>query len=189
MYLFSDLTPISRIILSGAYFMYYLREESQICYMDTSLDADVSHTILRSLWSWLMTPVSRIIMSGAYLLYYFDVGIPNFVCWFLLGWRSGVYHFGSLWHSLLASFLVFFFFFFVSGAYLLYYSYLSSNGSYPRPIPLDHSSCYCDISCYFSLSYDVTSGSEITPGNKIDKPLVVYRFMGNLMTSITMLLT
>ena len=40
-----------------------------------------------------------------------------------------------------------------------------------------------------SLSYDVASGSEITPCNKIDKPLVVYRFMGNLTTSITTLRT
>ena len=34
------------------------------------------------------------------------------------------------------------------------------------------------------LPYDVTSGSEITPCNKIDKPLVVYTFSGNVMTSI-----
>ena len=34
------------------------------------------------------------------------------------------------------------------------------------------------------LSYDVASGSEITPCNKIGKPLVVYRFTGNVMTSI-----
>ena len=34
------------------------------------------------------------------------------------------------------------------------------------------------------LSYDVASGSEITPCNKIDKPLVVYRLTGNVMTSI-----
>ena len=40
-----------------------------------------------------------------------------------------------------------------------------------------------------SLSYDVTSGSEITPCNKIDKPLVVYRFSGKVMTSITTLHT
>ena len=39
------------------------------------------------------------------------------------------------------------------------------------------------------LSYDVGSGSEITPCNKIDKPLVVYRFMGNVTTSITTLHT
>ena len=37
------------------------------------------------------------------------------------------------------------------------------------------------------LSYDVASGSEITPCNKIDKPLVVYRFTANVMTSITTL--
>ena len=41
---------------------------------------------------------------------------------------------------------------------------------------------------YF-LSYDVASGSEITPCNKIDKPLVVYRFAGNVMTSIATLRT
>ena len=40
-----------------------------------------------------------------------------------------------------------------------------------------------------SLSYDVASGSEITPCNKIDKPLVVYRFSGNVMKSITALRT
>ena len=32
---------------------------------------------------------------------------------------------------------------------------------------------------------DVASVSEITPCNKIDKPLVVYRFSGNVMTAIT----
>ena len=37
------------------------------------------------------------------------------------------------------------------------------------------------------LSNDVASGSEITPCNKIDLPLVVYRFTGNFMTSITTL--
>ena len=37
------------------------------------------------------------------------------------------------------------------------------------------------------LSYDVASGSEVTPCNKICKPLVVYRFSGNVMTSITTL--
>ena len=49
MYQFCDLDLISSIILSGAYIIYYLREESQIFCMDTSLDADVSHTICRSL--------------------------------------------------------------------------------------------------------------------------------------------
>ena len=42
---------------------------------------------------------------------------------------------------------------------------------------------------YIDLSYDVASGSEITPCNKICKPLVVYRFSGNVMTSITTLRT
>ena len=45
------------------------------------------------------------------------------------------------------------------------------------------------IICYFLLSYDVAFGSEIMPCNKIDKPLVVYRFTGNVMTSITTLRT
>ena len=40
-----------------------------------------------------------------------------------------------------------------------------------------------------TLSYDVASGSKMAPCNKIDKPLVVYRFTGNIMTSITMLHT
>ena len=39
------------------------------------------------------------------------------------------------------------------------------------------------------LSYEVASGREITPCNKICKPLVVYRFSGNVMTSISRLLT
>ena len=33
--------------------------------------------------------------------------------------------------------------------------------------------------CMSNLSYDVVSGSEIMPCNKIDKALVVYRFSGN----------
>ena len=39
------------------------------------------------------------------------------------------------------------------------------------------------------LSYGVVSWSEITPCIKIDKPLVVYRFSGNVMTSIKTLRT
>ena len=38
------------------------------------------------------------------------------------------------------------------------------------------------------LSYDVASGSEMTPCNKICT-LVVYQFSGNVMTSITTLHT
>ena len=37
------------------------------------------------------------------------------------------------------------------------------------------------------LSHEVTSGSDITPCNKIDKPLVVYRLARNVMTAIIML--
>ena len=55
---------------------------------------------------------------------------------------------------------------------------------------------YCDCQClvshpcgYLGLLYDVASESEITPRNKIDKPLVVYRFSGNVMTSIATLRT
>ena len=40
-----------------------------------------------------------------------------------------------------------------------------------------------------SLSYDVGSGSEITPCNKVYKQLVVYRFSRNDMTPITTLRT
>ena len=39
------------------------------------------------------------------------------------------------------------------------------------------------------LSYDVASMAEITPCNKLDKPLVIYRCLGNVMTPITTLLT
>ena len=42
---------------------------------------------------------------------------------------------------------------------------------------------------YTLSSYDVASGSEITPCNKMDKPLVVYRFTGNVITSITTIRT
>ena len=41
-----DLDLVCRIIVSRTYLLYYLRRKSQICCMDTSLDADVSHTIL-----------------------------------------------------------------------------------------------------------------------------------------------
>ena len=45
------------------------------------------------------------------------------------------------------------------------------------------------ISIIVNLSHDVASGSEIMPCNKIDKPLVVYRLTGNVMTSMTTLRT
>ena len=34
------------------------------------------------------------------------------------------------------------------------------------------------------LSHDVATVSDITPCSKIDKPQVVYRLLGNVMTSI-----
>ena len=61
---------------------------------------------------------------------------------------------------------------------------LPSNGELLEMFGKVRNNCY---NCY--LSYDVASGSEKTPGNKIDKPLVVYRFSGNFMTSITTLRT
>ena len=42
---------------------------------------------------------------------------------------------------------------------------------------------------YYVLTYDVASGSEITPCNKICKPLVVYQFTENVVTFITTLRT
>ena len=50
-----------------------------------------------------------------------------------------------------------------------------------------HSYRVCSFNIY--LSYEVASGSEITPCNKVDKPLVVYRFTGNGLTSIATLRT
>ena len=50
-------------------------------------------------------------------------------------------------------------------------------------------SLYPSVYIYIYLSYDVASGSEITPCNKICKPLVFYRFTGNVITSITTLRT
>ena len=49
---------------------------------------------------------------------------------------------------------------------------------------LQHMHVTYGVNFYEFLSYDVASGSEITPCNKIDKPLVVYRSLGNVMTSI-----
>ena len=140
----SDL--VYRIIVSRTYLLYNLRWESQIFCMDTSFDADVSHTILGhcdlDLWPsflnnrvWIISPIL------------FDVGIPNLVCWFLLGWRSGAYHFESLlpWHWLLASFLGF--------SCLEHISYITAK--FPRMcLMLDqilwgHSPRDCDISCWF----------------------------------------
>ena len=51
-----------------------------------------------------------------------------------------------------------------------------------RNVPMPHFSEKLNI---YYLAYDVASGSEITPCNKIDKALVVNRFWGNGMTSKT----
>ena len=51
-----------------------------------------------------------------------------------------------------------------------------------RPLALLMSQIYM-----FIISYDVVSGSEITLCNKNYKPLVAYRFSGNVMTSISTL--
>ena len=47
MYRFCDLDLFSRIIVLGAYPIYYLREESQICCMDTCLDTYVTSILGR----------------------------------------------------------------------------------------------------------------------------------------------
>ena len=60
-----DLDLFSRMTVSGAFLLYYLRYESQIWCMDASLDGDMSRTILGHL-----DLVSRINVSGAYCLYY-----------------------------------------------------------------------------------------------------------------------
>ena len=59
---------------------------------------------------------------------------------------------------------------------------ISPNSEHITPPP--HIPKNDPIIPYPFLSHDVASGSEITPCNKIDKPLVVYRFTGNVMTSI-----
>ena len=50
---------------------------------------------------------------------FFEVGIPNLVCGYILGWRSVAYHFRVTVNLTLTSDLVFRII--VSGAYLLYY--------------------------------------------------------------------
>ena len=84
----------------------------------------------------------------------FDVGIPNLGWWFFLGWQSGAYHFESLWHWLLASFLGF-------------SCYITAN--FPQMcLMLDqflwgHSSHVCDISCFLQgPSGDVLSTRPIS---------------------------
>ena len=44
--------------------------------------------------------------------------------------------------------------------------------------------CHFLTFIYLSLSHDVASESDITLCNKINRPLVVYRLSGNVLTSI-----
>ena len=44
-----DLDLVFRMIVSGAYLLYYLKLASRICCMNASLDGDMSRTILVSL--------------------------------------------------------------------------------------------------------------------------------------------
>ena len=59
----------SRIIVSGAYLLYYSMLESQILCIDASLESDMSWAILVTV-TLTYDIVSRIIVSGAYSLYY-----------------------------------------------------------------------------------------------------------------------
>ena len=132
-----------RIIVSRTYLLYYLRWESQICCIGYIFGCwcVTYHFYVTVILTYDL--VSRITVSGAYPIL-FDVGIPNLVCWFLFGWWSGAYHFGSLWprYWLLASFLDF--------SCLEHISYITAN--FPQMcLMLDqflwgHSSCDCDIS-------------------------------------------
>ena len=102
----------------------------------------------------------------------FDVGIPNLEWWFLLGWRSGAYHFESFWpwHWLLASFLVF-------SCYI--------TAIFPQMcLILDqflwgHWSRVCDISCCYydsfrqSHIYSSKMHEKIHKNEKKNVPLIV----------------
>ena len=95
----------------------------------------------------------------------FDVGIPNLGWWFLLGWRSGAYHFESLWlwHLLLASFLGF-------SCYI--------TAIFPQMcLMLDqflwgHSSRVCDISCFvfFSRWHEISNNVVCATSKGSDQP-------------------
>ena len=116
---------VCRIIVSRTYLLNYLRWESQICSMDTSLDVDVSHTILGhcdlDLWPNF---VSYIIWCRN----------PKFGLLIPLGMAEWCKPFWITFTLTLTSVLISRCF--VSGAHLLFYSQLSSNLSYAWPIPL-----------------------------------------------------
>ena len=64
---------ISRIIVSVAYLLHYLRKESKILCVDASWDDRVSSAILGSLLTLTSDLVSRIIVSVAYLLHFLSL--------------------------------------------------------------------------------------------------------------------
>ena len=75
----------------------------------------------------------------------------------------------------------------------LEFCYTSLHGLNYRNSKNDHlnvrSSATVLVRNTLNYHYDVASGSEIAPCNKIDKPLMVYRFKGNIMRSIITLRT
>ena len=60
----------------------------------------------------------------------------------------------------------------------LYYLWQRKRCNVVKPV---YSSTMLDNHNYHVLSYDVASGIEIRPCNKIDKPLVAYKFLENVM--------
>ena len=62
---------VSRMIVVGAYLLYYLMYESQISCVDFSWDGGVVHTILGHFYLDMTSGlISRFFVAGAYLLYY-----------------------------------------------------------------------------------------------------------------------
>ena len=113
----SDL--VCTITMSRIYLLYYLRWESQICCMDTSYDADVSHTIFRSLWCWPMTKFLEW-SCPEHISYIIWCRNPKFGVLIPLGMADRCIPFWVTFTFTLTSGLISRFF--VSGAYLLYYS-------------------------------------------------------------------
>ena len=60
---------VSRIIVSGAYLLYYLMWEFQIWCVELFWDGGMVHTILGHFY-FDFCLISRFFVSGAYLLYY-----------------------------------------------------------------------------------------------------------------------
>ena len=109
-----DLWPTLRIIVSGAYLLYYLRLESQIWFVDKPWDGGVSCTIYGLQWLWLLTYFLELSCPW-YISFTFKLGITNLLCGCILGWRSVIYQFMGHCDIDFVSKII------VSGAYLLYY--------------------------------------------------------------------